>query len=1451
MRKTSAAIITLLCLHGVDAQAASAISLLVQFDKLREEYPELIERNLQIVIDTTKNRTAAEEARAVQDDNEQNVMQMADALGPVLGPLFAEAFLDDIGLTSLRLPLTATALDIAYITVLDAVIAKEYFKNPRPFQVSDEVERAEGSSGGGYSYPSGHTTFGYTMMLSLAYLFPERYQEIVTRASEYGNNRIVVGVHYPMDVIGGRIISESNVAELLANPVTRLEFNLASAELHAYFERNCGATAAECARARSEDDIFANYEQNKADYTYRLTYGFTGTFDTDVPMDVPAGAEWLIASRFPYLDAEQRREVLRTTALPSGDAMLDIENWERLNLFAAADGYGAIESDTRVSMHGQSGGFELYDRWRNDITGNGILTKDGTGWLDLTGDNSFGGIVVEGGTIRLLGDNDFSGTSAVAGGTLIVDGRLATPFAVAVTEGGLLAGSGVIDSIVTIADGILAPGTDGPGTLTIGELHLGDESMVVFQLGEPGVIGGALNDYVAVDGALGLDGTFHIANADDYLAPGVYRLFTYGGALDDAGLDLGTFPGNATAAALTVDTSNAHQVNLVVGDADGELSFWNGGQTTPDGTVHGGTGIWTATTPNWTDLAGDITFAWNGMRAVFQGAAGTVSVAGGQSIEGLVFVTDGYRLTDGGDGALITMNTAEIQVNSGVIAYVDVPVMGPGGIDKTDGGTLVLSAVNGYQGGTRLSGGVLSVGADGNLGAAEGALHFDGGVLRITGTGFTETARSILWGDGGGGFDIADAANGFTVAQDLSGTGGLLKTGAGTLFLTGTNSIIGTIEVADGTLAGDSDSLNTDILDDAEVTFYQAADGIFAARIGGTGHVTKDGDGTLTVTGTMAQTGGTTIAGGTLQIGDGGTAGTLYNAVVNLGTLVFDRADDTTFSGSIAGTGMVVKRGAGTLNLTGDSTLTGDTLVEGGTLAVNGALPDSDVTLNPGTAITGIGRIGSLTALMNSVVAPGDEVGVGLIEINGDLSLMAGSRFEVEVDGDGDNDHLTVTGATTIGDGAELALAGMRPGERYTVISSAGGVSGRFMDLEDDFAFLDPTVTYDADSVTAALERNGTAFAERADSENGRQAAAAVEALGTGNALFDDILTATPDQAAAAFATLTGEIYPGAVAVLMQEARHVQNAIVGRLLRSLRGPGTAVATALPGAASGDTGGEGPRNRAFWTSAYGAFGTYEGEAGAGVDSTTTGFLIGADAETEGGWRLGIAGGIAQVSLDGDSILSSADLTNYGVALYGGKQFRRVGLRLGASYAYTSGDGERTVVLPAGNQHLTADYTASTYQVFADAGYDLRLRGRLAVEPFVGVSLGRVSGDEVEETGGSAALTADDMDATTSHSTVGVRFGSERERGDQAFGFDGAVGWRHAFGDTEPTADMSFNSDPAGGFSVSGTPLARDALALEAGVDYSVSQSLELGVRYNGQMASEADEHGLSINLRVKF
>jgi autotransporter-associated beta strand protein len=119
--------------------------------------------------------------------------------------------------------------------------------------------------------------------------------------------------------------------------------------------------------------------------------------------------------------------VRRSTALPSGYVLLDgFEQWGRLDLFAAADGYGAFDTDVTVTLDAAAGGFSAADAWRNDIDGRGGLTKRGTGTLTLTGRNRYaGGTVLAQGTLVAGGEDALGhGDVRITDGTLRMARRL-------------------------------------------------------------------------------------------------------------------------------------------------------------------------------------------------------------------------------------------------------------------------------------------------------------------------------------------------------------------------------------------------------------------------------------------------------------------------------------------------------------------------------------------------------------------------------------------------------------------------------------------------------------------------------------------------------------------------------------------------------------------------------------------------------------------------------------------------------------------------------------------------------------------------------------------------------------------------------------------------------------------------------------------------------------------
>ncbi|MGW6546451.1 phosphatase PAP2 family protein [Streptomyces massasporeus] len=282
-------------------------------------------------------------------------------------------------------------------------------------------QRSENAQEDG-GFPSGHTNAFHLAGLAFAYAVPERFQELVTRAFELSHTRIMAGMHSTVDVIGGRIMATALTAATLTDPANAELKAAARAQALAYFTQRTGTTADTLYDHAhpGTGDAYADRAANSRAVGHRLTYVLPRRGRKD-PLTVPKGAEVLLETRLPYLSAAQRREVLRTTALPSGYVLLDgFEQWGRLNLFAAADGYGAFDRDVTVTLDAAAGGFHAADSWRNDIEGDGGLTKRGSGTLTLTGHNRYrGGTVLESGTLLAASPNALGeGDVLVTGGTL-------------------------------------------------------------------------------------------------------------------------------------------------------------------------------------------------------------------------------------------------------------------------------------------------------------------------------------------------------------------------------------------------------------------------------------------------------------------------------------------------------------------------------------------------------------------------------------------------------------------------------------------------------------------------------------------------------------------------------------------------------------------------------------------------------------------------------------------------------------------------------------------------------------------------------------------------------------------------------------------------------------------------------------------------------------------------
>ncbi|WP_428936689.1 autotransporter outer membrane beta-barrel domain-containing protein [Brucella sp. NF 2815] len=392
---------------------------------------------------------------------------------------------------------------------------------------------------------------------------------------------------------------------------------------------------------------------------------------------------------------------------------------------------------------------------------------------------------------------------------------------------------------------------------------------------------------------------------------------------------------------------------------------------------------------------------------------------------------------------------------------------GAGDLTKSGAGTLTLLGANTYTGGTQLTGGTLAAGSDSNLGDVAGGLTFDGGTLQVTGTGWKRTNRAVRLEAGGGTFNIDDATIDFVVTQRVSGAGGLVQNGTGTLTLSADSSYTGSTTVTEGRLdlvashtGGGTTTVHAgaelqigngfadarlvgDIVNNGALVVDRTGATALDGEISGTGDLTKLGAGTLTLSGANSYSGATTVTAGTLvvtgdktgagtttidlgaslQIGAGGADGSLAGDIVNNGRLVVDRTGVTDLADAISGAGDLLKNGAGTLLLSGANSYSGATTVTSGTLTLTGDKTGAGTTTVEAAAELHIGAGGADGSLAGDVVNNGRLV----VDRTGELDL-AGA-----ISGLGD---LTKTGAGT------LTLSGANSYAGVTTVSAGRLVQG-------------------------------------------------------------------------------------------------------------------------------------------------------------------------------------------------------------------------------------------------------------------------------------------------------------------------------------------------------------------------------------------------------------------------
>ena len=344
-----------------------------------------------------------------------------------------------------------------------------------------------------------------------------------------------------------------------------------------------------------------------------------------------------------------------------------------------------------------------------------------------------------------------------------------------------------------------------------------------------------------------------------------------------------------------------------------------------------------------------------------------LSSAGNISVENL----------SGVSGSSIILGTHSLNVDEGSVNTFGGTISGSGALNKLNNGTLALTGVNTYTGGTTISAGILNINSDGALGYSTSSLAIENGTLQASGPVVSQRTISLT-----GTANLDTQAQTMTLSGVIGGTGSLTTLGGsgGVLSLTGTNTYAGTTTINSGVL-----NINSD-----------AALGILSSSL--------------------------TIGNGTLQAGANVSSA---RAITLNGAASFDtQANAMNLSGSISGGGALTKLGNGTLTLTATNTYSGGTTISAGTLVLSNS---ETWPFNSNLSLINSGAVFDSSSTETIDIENLNGVSGSLIKLGNSLNVDGGGTFSGEMSGSGSlnlnsgtltlNDTNTYTGGTTISAG--------------------------------------------------------------------------------------------------------------------------------------------------------------------------------------------------------------------------------------------------------------------------------------------------------------------------------------------------------------------------------------------------------------------------------------------------
>jgi len=617
--------------------------------------------------------------------------------------------------------------------------------------------------------------------------------------------------------------------------------------------------------------------------------------------------------------------------------------------------------------------------------------------------------------------------------------------------------------------------------------------------------------------------------------------------------------------------------------------------------------------------------------------------------------------------------------------------------------------------------------------------------------------------------------------------------------------------------------------------------------------LTTPSAGTATFNGTFAG------YGNSLTVGGSGTV--VFNGPVEMGSggmfAVSGGATAATNAGLVASAVTVASGGV----LANSATITA-AVTNNGTLTNNGTI-QGDVTNN--------GLLGGNSTIVGSLsnsgtLSPGNSIGT--IAVTGNLAHVPAGAHIVEVNAQGHSDRILVGGSATVQGGTLTAQAlpgGVyAPRTTYTVVSAARGVNGAYSSATVNGAFLQPTLSYDADNIYLTLAIGGFAAAAQTPTQAAVGAAldaAAPGATGDFATILGTIATLDSGQVLPFLTSISGQNYSAFSNSMVQGAQLFMNNFalqVGGGTVGPRGPGggagrVALAEACTVACQTFT----PPTWGAWGGALGGTGTVG--TGAITGSTTYnvgGFAAGLDRLLAPNFLAGVTIGYTTGTQWVSGFSGQSSSNTFQVGLYGSFFEGPFYLDGMASYAYSTNQMWRNIAIP-NLQQRTAQGLTGANQFFGqiEGGYRLTFPGSAwaFITPFARLQGYTGTQNAFTETGAQSLNLSVAAQTTNSlRSVIGVQLGGSMDLGwrDRLYA-QLRLGWSHEFADVTRPVTASLAGAPSFLFTTYGATPTRDGAVVGVQATTEVAQASSIYLRYEGNIAGQDSTHALTAGLRMTW